>query len=118
LRNEEFPLKNPEPTTPTGLSDAASTWWQSLHAEYSICDPGGLLLLEAAMRAFDRAEEARALIDAEGLTVKDRFGQAKPHPSLVAERDARSQLLQALKALNLDVEPLADRPGRPAGGRL
>ncbi len=44
----------------------------------------------------------------------DRFVQRKPHPLLAAERDARAQMLAALKALNLDLEPLKDR-GRPPG---
>jgi hypothetical protein len=45
----------------------------------------------------------------------DRFDVMKPHPLLAAERDARSQFLQGLKSLNLDLEPLRDRPGRPPG---
>jgi glutathione S-transferase len=45
----------------------------------------------------------------------DRFGQPKPHPLLATERDARAQFLAALKALNLDLEPLRDRVGRPGG---
>lgn len=58
---------------------------------------------------------AQEAIRAEGMTVLDRFGQRKAHPLLPAERDARAQMLAALRALNLDVEPLQDRPGRPAG---
>ena len=61
--------------------------------------------------------EAQAAIKEEGPQVKDRFGQSKAHPLLVVERDARSQMLQGLKALNFDLEPLQDRPGRPAGGK-
>jgi hypothetical protein len=34
---------------------------------------------------------------------------------LPVERDSRAQWLAALKALNLDLEPLHDKPGRPGG---
>jgi hypothetical protein len=37
------------------------------------------------------------------------------HPALQLEKDARNGLLAALKQLQLDIEPLRDRPGRPAG---
>jgi hypothetical protein len=37
----------------------------------------------------------------------------KVNPAVNAERDARSGMLHAFKALNLDVEPLRDGAGRP-----
>jgi hypothetical protein len=77
-------------------------------------DSAGLLLLETAMRCFDRAEEARRLVDAQGAVLKDRFGQSVPHPALKAERDARGQMMSALKSLNLDVAPVRP-PHRPVG---
>jgi hypothetical protein len=51
------------------------------------------------------------------MTVADRFGQPKVHPAVLIERDARGQMLAALRDLHLDLEPLRDRPGRPAGIR-
>ena len=47
--------------------------------------------------------------------MRDRYGQLKAHPAVNIERDARAAMLAALKAMNLDVEPLRDRPGRPGG---
>lgn len=102
-------------TPPKDLSTEARTWWKRLVSEYAIDDDAGLLLLQTAMEAFDRMRAAQEAIREDGVTVLDRFGQRKAHPLLPAERDARSQMLVALKALNLDVEPLHDRPGRPAG---
>lgn len=101
--------------TPKGLSTEARTWWKRLSSEYEISDDAGLLLLETAMQAFDRLRECQAAIERDGPMVLDRFGQRKAHPLLPTERDARAQMLAALRALNLDVEPLHDRPGRPAG---
>jgi P27 family predicted phage terminase small subunit len=98
-----------------GKSTAAKTWWKRLASEYAIHDDAGLLLLQTGLEAFDRMRLAQEAIERDGMTVFDRFGQRKAHPLLPAERDARAQMLAALRALNLDVEPLHDRPGRPAG---
>jgi phage terminase small subunit len=66
------------------------------------------------MESFDRMRAAQASIEQDGATAPDRFGQVKAHPLLSVERDARAAMLAALKAMNLDVEPLRDGPGRPA----
>jgi hypothetical protein len=58
---------------------------------------------------------AQKQIKTDGETYRDRFGQIRAHPLLPVERDARAQYLAGLRALNLDVEPLRDRPGRPGG---
>ena len=101
--------------TPMGLSEPAKKWYRRLLAEFEIRDDAGRLLLETAMRAFDRGESARALLERDGVVITDRWGQSKPHPAAAIERDARSGMLAAMRALNLDVEPLRDRPGRPGG---
>ena len=102
---------------PKGLGREAREWWKRLQAEYGIADVGGLATLELGARAFDRMTRAAQLVDADGCVVRDRWGQAKPHPAAATERDARAQVLHALKALHLDVEPLNARPGRPPGSR-
>jgi P27 family predicted phage terminase small subunit len=100
---------------PKGLSTEASSWWKRLMTEYEISDEAGLLLLQTGLEAFDRMRHCQDTIRRDGPMVLDRFGQRKSHPLLPAERDARSQMLAALKALHLDVEPLHPGPGRPAG---
>lgn len=99
---------------PEHLSVPARRWWASMQAEYQISDVGGLSLLNAAADAWQRAREARELVQSEGAVVTDRFGQKVPHPAVRIEHGARAQLLQALKQLNLDVEPVKT-VGRPAG---
>ena len=47
--------------------------------------------------------------------IKDRFGQKREHPLLAAIRGLEALKRQALKSLNLDIEPLRDKPGRPGG---
>lgn len=103
------------PEAPDHLSDEARGWWSRIVAEYDVSDQGGMLLLQTALEAFDRMKAAARRIDVDGEAVVDRFDQVKPHPLLTAERDARSQMLAALKQLNLDLEPLRDAPGRPPG---
>jgi P27 family predicted phage terminase small subunit len=100
---------------PKHLSPEARQWWAKLTEEYCIDDDAGRLLLQTALEAFDRMKSCQKAIHRDGEMVKDRFDQFKPHPLLPTERDTRGQMLAALKALNLDIEPLRDRPGRPGG---
>ncbi|MCF8025669.1 MAG: phage terminase small subunit P27 family [Desulfobacteraceae bacterium] len=104
------------PKAPKTLSKEAAGWWRKLQAEYSIEDEAGRLLLQTALESFDRMRQCQETIKAEGQTVLDRFQQAKAHPLLATERDARSQMMQALKQLNLDIEISPHPgPGRPPG---
>jgi P27 family predicted phage terminase small subunit len=105
------------PQAPRTVSAEAQKRWRELVREYDIRDAAGLQILATAMEAFDRMRGAQADITRDGPTYLDRFGQRKAHPLLSVERDARAAMLAAMKALNLDLEPLRDRPGRPCGGR-
>jgi phage terminase small subunit len=67
------------------------------------------------LQAFDRMHEARDLIAKHGAVTLDRFEQLRPNPATTIERDSRAAMLSALKALNLDIEPLRDGVGRPPG---
>jgi P27 family predicted phage terminase small subunit len=102
-------------TVPKNLSQAAKKLWQKIQGEYQITDSGGLSILTTTLEAWDRMKQCEQTLENEGLTVIDRFGQQKTHPLCTVERDSRSQFLQGLKALNLDLEPLRDGPGRPEG---
>ncbi len=102
-------------SAPKHLSPEAATWWGRLTGEYQLDDDAGRLLLQTALEAFDRMRSCQAAILRDGELVKDRFEQLKPHPLLPTERDCRAQMMAALKALNLDLEPLRDAPGRPGG---
>lgn len=101
--------------SPSHLSKEAKSTWKKIISAYQIEDEAGLKILRTACEAFDRAQKCREQIDRDGLTVEDAKGQIKPHPLLPIERDSRQGFLAGLKALNLDLEPLRDRPGRPGG---
>jgi P27 family predicted phage terminase small subunit len=106
---------NELPRSPKGLSSEARRWWNRLHSGYELADEAALLTLQTALEAFDRMREAQEIIRKEGMTVRDRFGQPRAHPASVVERDSRAAMMAGLKALNLDIEPLRDGPGRPGG---
>lgn len=96
------------------LSNQARKLKKSLSKEYDISDEAGVLLLQTAMEAYDEFQDAKAIVDREGLTVRGDRGGIKAHPLLSVIRDSRGQFLMALKHLNLDIEPLKGI-GRPAG---
>jgi P27 family predicted phage terminase small subunit len=108
-------VKLPTSNAPAHLSAEAKAWWQRLRDEYSLDDEAGRLLLQCALEAFDRMRECQKAIAKDGLVARGSKRQPRAHPLLAVERDARGQMLAALKALNLDLEPLRDGPGRPAG---
>ena len=89
---------------PKHLKADARRLWERLTADYQIDDAAGLALLQAACEAFQRAAEARKLIDRDGAVIMDRFGQQKPHPAISIERDNRGQMISALRALKLAPE--------------
>lgn len=102
------------PPTPKGLSKEAAAWWREFNEMYELEGPA-LLLLENALTAFDRMREAQAVLRKEGITIIDRFKQVRQHPCTLIERDAKATMLRQIQALGLDLEPVQDGPGRPAG---
>ena len=97
---------------PRTLSAEAKQLFRELHEQYRIDDAAGIILLTRTCEALDRLRCAQKIIRAEGIIVRDNKGSIKSHPAVAIERDAHRQMLEALKAQNLDIEPL--RPiGRP-----
>jgi P27 family predicted phage terminase small subunit len=78
---------------------------QSLWAEYAKPEKGNswTALFQTALESLDRSDQARALIDKEGLTVTTaRSGVAHIHPATRIEKDARMQFCTAWRQLGLD----------------
>ena len=110
-------MKNALPKAPAGLSKAALTWWKRLVDSYAITDDAGLLMLQTALEAFDRMNQARALIEKHGVLILDKAGQLKPNPATTVERDCRSAMMLALKNMHFDLE-VVKGIGRPPGSYL
>ena len=102
------------PKPPDHLSREAKGWWRKINAEWEL-GADALLILRSALESFDRCDQARKLLDKEGLVILDRFEQQKAHPAATIERDSRLQMVRCWRALNLDVEPPRSGPGRPPG---
>jgi P27 family predicted phage terminase small subunit len=106
------PSKSALPKPPRHLKSAGKRLWTDIVREYHIRDGAGLALVTTAAEALDRMQEAREAIAEHGAITTDRYGNPRANPACHIERDARAGFLAALKALNLDIEPLRDR-GRP-----
>src|SRR5262245_31135892 len=96
------------------LSAEHQRLFRRLCREYSITDSGGRQTLLSGLRSLAQAEQAEAIVEADGPMVTDRFGQRRAHPMFVVARDFRSQWLAALRMLNLSIGE-APKVGRPEG---
>jgi P27 family predicted phage terminase small subunit len=90
-------------STPSGLSSRSRRIWRSITEEFEF-DDARRAILEEALRSLDRASEAAAIVDAEGVVYRDRFGQPKQHPATLVERDARGTAARLLATLGLDYD--------------
>ena len=104
------------PQPPAHLSEDGLALWRGIQAEYTIEDAAGLELLRQAAEAADRIASVRRQIDELGELLMIR-GIPRVNPLCSVERDQRASLVRCIRNLNLDLEPLRDRPGRPSGSR-
>jgi P27 family predicted phage terminase small subunit len=100
---------------PRHLSSRAKAFWRTV-LDGHILEPFQLELLRRACEQLDRADQARAVLEREGLTTLDRFGQPKEHPAVAIERQAHLAIARLLRELNLDVSPPDSRPPTLAYG--
>src|SRR5262249_14392744 len=101
------------PSSPSHLSPSAAQWWRTTVEAY-VLQEHHLRLLQLACEAWHRAQEARAQLEDEGLTVSGAQG-LRPHPCVAIERDARLAVARLVRELDLDAEPPPpDRIGPPA----
>lgn len=108
-------MRRRAPRAPKHLAESGRTLFAELVREYSIDDAAGIALLTTACECLDRIRAAQTAIAEHGEVVTDRYKQVKVNPACTLEKDSRNGMLAALKALNLDLEPLRDKPGRPGG---
>jgi len=110
---------------PKHLTKQAQADWKRFHTDYQLDSDCEDILVEL-LESMDRKREAQAELKADGITVKNRFGELRPHPACAVERDMRLQILRCLRAIGLPLseEQSKRKPGRPpadypvlAGGR-
>jgi phage terminase small subunit len=100
---------NTAPLPPAHLAEAGATLWADITRQYRIQDGAGQALLTVAAECLDRMRQAQEAIREHGVLVADRYGGKRQNPACAVERAARHGMITALKALNLDLEPLRDR---------
>lgn len=102
-----------KPKAPSHLAEPTKRWWRAVVAYYAL-EPHHIRLLTLAGDAWDRANQARALLAAEGITyTDDRSGTPRAHPAIAIERDSSIRIARLIRELDLDGEPGPDpRPPR------
>jgi len=98
---------------PKHLKPETAKWWGVVVGEFEL-EPHHVRLLTLAAEAWDRCQQARQIIDKEGLTYEDRFDQPVSRPEVAIERDSRISFSRLLRELALDTEP-PRAAGRPPG---
>lgn len=71
---------------------------------------GAFEKLVSAAQAWERSEQAREIVDQEGPTVLDKFGQVKLHPAVLMQRDFSALFVRILRELSLSEAPTDTRP--------
>lgn len=112
----KHPTKKPAP--PAHLSICSRKLWADVVEPND--DPRRLAFIQCALEARDRADQARALIDREGLTITTaRSGVAHVHPATRVEKESRQQFVAIWAKLGFDCnryrppDPIKPEPSSP-----
>ncbi|MDI7865050.1 P27 family phage terminase small subunit [Rhizobiaceae bacterium n13] len=100
-------MKRKGQTPPDHLSDAAKRWWKSVVTDYEL-EPHHLKLLALACESWDRTQQARAILDREGICVTDDRKNVRAHPAVAIEKDSRIAFARLVRELDLDTEGPSD----------
>lgn len=92
---------------PKHLTEASRIWYGGIVSEYALEDHH-LRLLELAAEAWDRGQEARETILAEGAYFQNKAGEPRAHPAIAVERDSRIAYARLIRELDLDGAPEPD----------
>jgi len=99
------------PRPPGHLSPVMQKWWCVVHKDYELSDHH-CRILENAATAWDRSEQARLQILADGIVIVDAKGKAWTHPAVSIELQSRKLFNACVRELGLDVKA-PDAPRAP-----
>ena len=99
------------PRPPPSLEKSGRRLWRSVVSTW-LLDDRQLEILRLAAEASDRVEQAREVLAAEGLTIRDRYDQVKPHPAAGIELQNRGLVARLLRELKLEPSGDDSRPER------
>jgi P27 family predicted phage terminase small subunit len=92
---------------PECLSNESKKLWKKV-VTHQFSD-GRLILLEQALLTLDRANEAKEIVNSEGLiTTTKRSGVVHVHPAVKVERENRQLFIKAWKEMGLSWNSLVD----------
>lgn len=89
-----------KPTPPRGLSATAKRVWLAVCEEFDL-DAASVDLLTAYAEACARREQARAVLQKEGITFIDKHEQPRAHPCIAIERDAANTQARLARLLGI-----------------
>ena len=98
-------------SAPGHLQPATQAWYRGVVERWDL-EEHHRMLLQAAGESWDRLQQARALLDHDGLTVETQQG-VKGHPAIAVERDSRLAFARLIRELDLDLDPPAAADVRP-----
>ena len=105
--------RRPGTTAPDSLSERESEFYEHIIDEFDIQDAAGLRILEGTAKHWGIWSAGLAVLDREGMTILGPQGRPVQHPMIAVVHHAWFAVLAGFKALNLNLEPLRDGPGRP-----
>ena len=108
-------MNKSEQEVPQHLSLAAQQFWGYIMETFEL-EPHHEQLLQVCCESLDRMAGARKVLDRDGPTFVDRFGQPAVKPEVKIERDAQTIFIRALRELDLDREDIPGAPRSPALG--
>jgi hypothetical protein len=88
---------------PLTLSPAAQALYDEIAGGWELT-PAVRVLLRLAAEALTKAEELDRITAAEGMTIGDQKGSAKPHPAALLARDYRAQASTTLQRILSNIE--------------
>ena len=98
---------------PKHLKPATRRWFADVCSLFEL-EQHHMRLLALAGEAWDRCQQAREILDCDGLSYTDRFGAPRVRPEVAIERDSRVAFARLLRELDLDVAPPAEPRRAPA----
>ncbi len=92
---------------PGHLMPRTRQWWTRCAKENNLKEPR-LQLLTLAGEAWDRSTQARTLLEQNGLTYLDRFGQPRPRPEVDIEKNPKLLFEKLMRSLELEDQNVPD----------
>ncbi len=110
---------------PRHLRKEGRDLWRAIIEEHPDLAADELALLCLACEQADTQDQARKVIDKDGMTYASKSGAVKPRPELSIERQAARLISTFIRQLKLDTEPVkrgkvvrhSDRIARAKRGR-